>query len=531
MWVGLVNRRADWRSTRRPDRLSLAALCVTALIAGGGSCVELFSDPSDPMLFLDPIDPATGRVAEIAPNAPWFHPGPDGEFGTRDDIDIDIDGIEGDIDLVLRTGISELSGPIPASKPADRGPFGVAEPFGRGVPINFVVMPVDSRQGVAPGIPVVSPSLEGNPVLVAAFADLDGDGFIGITHLDGDKLDGEIEEAELIAVGRRFAITEAGVAAGSLFVAAGGPSSAPLNVMLGAAAYTGALNPDFFGGAVPEGPAVMTRLPFFPRLAPDKVINGDFVRPADPDTRASVEIEDELSPDPVAAVISEVFTLRTNGSETTIDGARVASGGLARFGLGVRPDRSRFRSSRTRPLRPGLDDAGLPVLYEIIQHLGIDDDGPQSQLTLRVLPLDRLGNVADLDVPTKVTLRTGGTIRIVSPDSDGDPYYESLQIADTRGADVRIDDPGGVFDDPSADVLIVAAAGAVYSLDISLPDPDVDDSLRVTGADRELVKSLRGVRYGDEEFDQSYDLNNDGRIDRSDADIVARYLGAAIPNP
>jgi hypothetical protein len=197
----------------------------------------------------------------------------------------------------------------------------------------------------------------------------------------------------------------------------------------------------------------------------------------------------------------------------------------------VRPDPMRFRSMTTRPLRPGLDDTGLRVPYEIVRFLGIDDDGPQSQLTVRVVPLDRLGNVADLDEPTQVTVRTGGTIRIVWPDSDGDPHSESLLIADTRGADIVIDDPGGVFDDPSADVLSVEGAGASYSVDVSLPDPDVDDSSRVSVADRRLVESLRGVRFGDEEFDPSYDLNGDGRIDDDDADIVISYLGRVIANP
>jgi hypothetical protein len=524
-----MRERADRLPTWRPGGARLALLCLTAWAAVGGSCVDLFSDPSDRMLYLDPIDPVTGRVAEIVPGAQWFHAGPDGEFETRDDVTIE--AVRGDVDLVLRAGTHHIGSSVPPSTSAARGPFGLAEPFGRGIPIDFVVAPIDSRRGVVPGIPVVSPSIEGHPVLVAAFADLDDDGFIGITHLDGDTRDGKIEKAELIPVGRRFAITEAGRAVGSLFVAAGGPSAAPLNVMLGAAAYTGELDPDFFGGAVPNGPAVMTRLPFLPRLSPDRVINGDFVLPAHPDTRESVEIEGEIHPSPIAPVISEVFTLRIDGSETTIDGAHVASGSFARFGLGVRPDRRRFRSSRTRPLRPGLDDAGFSVPYEILQHLGIDDDGRESQLTVRVLPLDRLGNVADLDVPTRVTVRTGGTIRIVSPDSDGDPYSESLVVTDTRGADVRIDDSGDVFDDPSSDELVIDGAGATYTLDIALPDPDVDDSSIVDRRDRDIVKSFKGVRYGDEEFDPRYDLNSDGRIDGDDADIVGSYFGAVIPNP
>jgi hypothetical protein len=46
-------------------------------------------------------------------------------------------------------------------------------------------------------MPILSPELEGKPVLVIAFADLDDDGFVGVTELDGDPLDWVIKESEL----------------------------------------------------------------------------------------------------------------------------------------------------------------------------------------------------------------------------------------------------------------------------------------------------------------------------------------------
>jgi len=515
-------------------RRNIVALAAAALaLSGAGSCgVEIYSDSEDPLLHGDRINSATGRVVENVPRTPIVWPGADGTLGTRDDVIAPLP--TGDNDLVLRSGITGFTGPIPAPSARDAGgPLAVAEPFGGGTPVPFVVSAVDGHQGVEFGVPVVSPSLEGAPVLALAFADLDGDGFVGITHLDGNPFDAEIERAELEPVGRRIALVQGGRASGSLFVSAGGPGAAPLRVVLGAAAYAGSFDPGFFNGAVPDGPAVMTRLPFVPRTNPIQAIDagGGALLPAHPDSRAAVELGSAVDPDPSDPRFGEYFTLRTDGSDETIDAAWVSSGAFVRFGLGMRPNPETYHHLVSRPLRPGFDYYGWVVPYEILQHFSLADDGAASVQILRVLPLDRLGNVAERTEPALVTLRTGGAVRIVWPDLDGDPTVEILEVADTRGVDVIIDDSGGSFDDPPTDRLVVEGAGGLFYLDVSLPDPDVDESTLVDAADIAIVAALRGVRFGDADFDGRYDLNGDGVIHDADVAAVAAHQGTVIPVP
>ncbi len=514
------NRHA---ARRGPGGVWFAALGLCAVILSGpGSFVPVFRDERDPLLDLDTADPETGLAAEIVPGAPWIRPGPDGEFGTEDDIVFP--HVTGDNDLVVRTGITNFSGAFP--DPAVAGgavPRAVAEPFAAGIPVDFVVAPVNGHAGPPPGTPIVSRSFMFSPVLVAAFADLDGDGFIGVTHLDGDVFDAAIEEAELSPVGWRIVMAGFARASGSLFVSAGGPRSAPLRVMLGAATYAGRFDPGFFNGAVRNGPAVMTRLPFLPITDPFEVM------------REELEIEPALVPNPFDPRIGESFTLHTDGSDLTVDGADVVSGAFARFGFGRRPAPGVYDHDHDHEsgglLRPGLDDQGAVVVYEILQRLVLADDGAASRLTLRVLPLDRLGNVADLAGPVVVTLRTGGTVRIIAPDGDGDVTTETISITDAAGATVVIDDGGGLFDDADADVLVAEGGGAIHALQVFLLDPDVDDSLLVDAQDIALIESFKGLRSGDPGFDPRLDLNSDGRIDDDDADEVASYLGTVIPTP
>jgi hypothetical protein len=529
MRVGLVSTLGGALRSRRA-RFRRIAVIVAALASGGqGTCTFTFDDPSDLMLHTDPVDQTTRWVAEILPGAPWILPGPDGRLGTSDD---PIVPILGDDDLVLRTGYTSFSGPIPEPSAANgTAPIAVAEPFSTGIPVPFVVSAVSSSDGV--NVPVDAPSLEGAPILVVAFADVDFDGFVGMTNLDGDPLDNGIEEAELIPVGRRFAIAQSGRAAGTLFSQVGGPAEAPATIVLTASAYAGAFDPDFFSGAVPRGPAVMTRMPFFPRSDPDELIDagGGGLLPADPDAREAVEIEPAWTPNPSDPVLGEVFVLRIDGSEETIDTARADSGAFARWGFGLSPDPNRYRALLRRPLRVGLDDAGAAVPYEILQHLSLADDGPAGTTVLRVLPLDRLGNVTDPEVPAHVTVRSVGQVRIVAPDTDGDPTIETLRIETVRGADLEIDDSGGVFDDGAGNHLIVEGSGAVYRLDVSLPDPDVDDSQLVDATDVAIVEMFDGLELGEDGFDPRFDVNGDGSIDAADVDAVESHQGTVVPVP
>ncbi len=512
------------------NRLWIAFFAV-ALMGNHCSGPLIFVPNTDGLLFADYIDFATGLVAEIVAGAPLVRPGPDGNFGTADDVISP--SIVGDADLVVRTGMTSFSGPFPPTPTPAGAPVAVAEPFGQGVPVSFVVGASSSAPANAPGPPTVPPSLEGVPVVVAAFGDLDGDGFIGITHLDGDLLDFGIEEAEFVPLGRTMAFAQGGQASGSLSLGAGGPSNAPLSVVVTAAAYAGPLDPAFFGGIVPDGPLMMTELPFLPRTDPDDLINAGPAGPSQPVVGGllAVEIESAYDPDPADLRVGESFTIPVDGSAQTVSLAIGRTGQHSRFGLGQRPDPATFRSGGHRLLRPGLDDAGAVVVYEILNRLMLPDDGAGSPQTLRVLPLDRLGNVADMATNATVTISSGGIVRIVSPDTDGDPFAETVTLTDNRGVSILLDDGGLAFDDVNEDIIVVDDGLEPTLVEISLPDPDVDDSGLVDAADHALVSGLSGLRLGDPFFDPDADLSGDGRIDKLDADIVNNLLGLSIPVP
>src|SRR6185503_17311869 len=145
---------------------------------------------------------------------------------------------------------------------------------------------------------------------VFAFADLDGDGFVGPTDADGDTVDTEreLQEASYV-VGRRAAIFENGVATGQ-----GAPASAGgLHVVLTAAAYVGPFVPDFLEGNVPDGPGIATMLPFFPRIDAERAVeSGGRGGPATPDVRLGVELEDEFEPPVDDPVLGTPFALPTD---------------------------------------------------------------------------------------------------------------------------------------------------------------------------------------------------------------------------
>jgi hypothetical protein len=431
-------------SRRLRDRVGTRArLLFAGVIALNAACIDV-GDASDPMFSGDPL--VHGRAVEMLPGVPWIGPGRDRKLGTDDD------GISpflvGDVDLAVRTGVAGIGAALPPTAPL-RGalPEAIAEPFGAGVPIDFAATATTADGST----PVSSPSLADQPVLAVAFADLDGDGFVGVTSLDGDAADAPLEEAELVPVGRRFALAQASRAAGQLFVSVGGPAGAAPRVLVTAAAYTGPTDPAHFGGAVPTGPAVLAAFPFLPHTDPDRVIDGNLPGPAGADTRVGAEVEDVFEPDP-AAVYGEAFTLATDGSEPSVDVALARSGAALRFGAVRAADP--LDVGEDARLRPGLGAAGERVLYEMLDALALPAGGAAA---VRIVPLDRLGNVADLAAPAAVTLRTTGAARIVAPDGDGDPTLESFDVTDARGVAVTLDGQGPAVG--AAALLIEGSAG------------------------------------------------------------------------
>ena len=520
------------KSTSRNLRIRFAALAIAVLALPGSTCVIHL--PDDPLLNLDVFDGFIFNAAEIVPNAPWIRPGRDFKLGTADD-EINT-SVLGDVDLVLRTGVAAFGATIPAptaSAAPNLWPQGVAEPFAEGTPIDFVLVPVDGHTSAPYGTPGAPPYWDGMPVLVLAFADLDGDGFIGVTNLDGNAFDHALEEAEWSPVGRRFTFGAAGQATGSLQIGVGGPSAAPARVVLGAAAWAGEFDPAFLGGKVPRGPAVMTRLPFLPVLDPTKVLGGGPTGPplATPTSLVGVEIRVAHAPDPNDPRVGESFTLRLDGSDPTIDAARVQAGAASRFGVVRQPDPATYLNLPARPLRPGLAPGGARVAVEVLTRALVADDGAATRTVVRVVPLDRLGNVTDPAATTPVTLRTSGPVRIAFPDTDGDPHLEIVSVVDAIGAAVELDDSGNALDDVDADALLIEAGDGLTRVELLLPDPDVDDSGTVTSADVDAIDAHRGDRLGDASFESRFDLNANGRIDDDDAAIAEAQLGALVAIP
>jgi hypothetical protein len=504
------------------------------------SCLSLASSrcrigkPDDPMLDFDVFEGATWDAAEIVPDAPWIRAGRDREFGTRDDrFEVDV---RGDVDLVLRTGRDSIGATIPApsaAAPLASWPQGVAEPFGAGVPVPYVVVPVDAWEGPAPGRPAAPPYWSGLPLLVFAFADLDGDGFIGVTHLDGDTTDHALEEAEWEPVARRFTSGVNGIANGMLRIGVGGPPSHPVRVALCAAAWAGDFEPTFFGGNVPRGPAVMTRVPFLPEMAPGRVLEGgpQGPPPATPDALVGVEIRPAIPPDPADPRFGEAFTLRLDGSDATIDAALVTAGVATRFGLVQVPDPLQYRAIPERPLRPGLAPNGSLRGVEVLRRLFVADDGSATRVALRAVALDALGNVTEPDVAASIVVRATGPLRIVSPDQDGDPTREIVLVSDAFGTALEIDDTGGAFDGADAGAIVLEAADSNARIEVLLPDPDVDDDGTVTAADVEAIHDGRGARLGEPAYEARLDLDASGRVDGADEDHAEASLGATSSVP
>jgi hypothetical protein len=516
-------------AARRWQQLGLVALACAGL---GARCAGFHWSPEDLLLHGDATDPETGAFLELPAGTPAILAGPDGEIGTGDDVVLP--AVRGDVDLVIRTGIQSIGGSFPTAAIAGgigSLPIAVAEPFFEGTPIPFTVGASDGRASPPAGNPTDPPSLEDVWVLAVAFGDLDGDGVIGVTHLDGDPLDFELEEEELRPLGRILAAAHAGRSVGEVPIHAGGPAGAELIVALGAAAYAGPFDPQHYGGVVPDGPLVMTRLPFSPRTDPNQVIDGNLPGPANPNGLVGVQVEPAYVPDPARTGVRERFSVRVASPHPSLDFARGRSGAFSRFGLVRVPDPASYRSLPGRPLRPGLDAGGGRAVYEVLQQLVLADDGAASQTVLRVVPLDRLGNIANLGASQSVTVRAEGGVVITAPDGDGDPGTETLSIANARGLAVTLDDDGGgSFDDPDAALLVESSAG-LLRLDVFLPDPDVDDSGLVDSDDVDLVESRRNEHLGDPLYDARLDLSGDGRIRDEDVALVEEQLGESIPVP
>jgi hypothetical protein len=433
----------------RAGRTGLLA-AVTILTSVAGARAQVF-----PVLQGDPVD-GLGRALPILPGVALITANEDGDFKPP----VVDPSVVGDVDLVVRAGhlTPGATMPPPTLVPPTAAAGGSRFPGGSDIP--FTVIASDGDPLVAGGHPLLGLDLDGIPVVVFAFADLDRDGFVGPTDADAAGSSDnarELQESEF-PVGMRVAYFAGGVAQGVIAADVGAPASAGgLPVVLTAAAYVGRFSPDFFLGTVPDGPAIATLLPFFPRLDPDRVIDTDgSAGPGLPNGRIAIELESEFAPPVGDPVLGTPFALPTDGSSVTIDRAIV--GGAAVAGLRfVRPSSpAGFTGEEPRlSLRPGADGA----LFEPLEASTLVDDGPGNPIELHLVPVDVLGNVTDPAAVMQIELYASDNLVISSPDSDGDPAHEKLDVASGAGVVVSIDDAGGANDGGAAGVVEVSLNG------------------------------------------------------------------------
>lgn len=505
------------RSSRLPRAAVVSALAI-GLVAMAGPAFETVFAPDDPLLDGDPIDPATGRAAEIVPGAPWVR-WTDGGWRVER-------RVVGDVDLVVRSGFVDPADGIPAPGSGEVA-LGTAEPFGRGVPVPLTVLPSDGRRGA--GAPVRPPYWEGLPVLVAAFPDLDGDGYVGVTNRDGNRRDFGRERQEWTPVGLAWAFGRDGAARAELRAGIGGPSAAPARVALVAAAYAGPIDPDYRDGVFPRGPAVMTALPFLPVTAPDALLYALPLPavPPEPGARIAVDVQVAFAPWRESRRLREAFAVALDGSEASVDVAEVRSGRVVRVGLARRAGLRGVGGA----VRPGVDARARPLAIEVLSRLALRDDGRASRSVFRLVPLDRLGNVGDPEAPLEVRVNTDGVVRIVAPDRDGDPFSETLVVHAAHGTQLALDDAGRWFDDANEDVVRIETAAGLSRVDVFLADPDVDDDGDVDW--RDVLRVFRGIgaELGAGDFEPALDQDGSGRIDSADVRIVAAELWRSLPVP
>ncbi|MBX3027100.1 right-handed parallel beta-helix repeat-containing protein [bacterium] len=377
------------------------ALAIVGLVMGPGT-----GWAASAVFTGDPVDPGSGQPYEILPGKPLVRPGADGILGTADDV---VDrGVIGDIDLVVRAGDRPASADIPPPALATGDlPSGVAGPRGAGgVDIPFTVFVSDGAVA-APrpaGRLLAAADLDGLPVVVAAFADFDGDGVIGLTSADaaGDA-DAHLELRELEPVGRAAAILGGGVARGRIAIRAGLPASAGgLRVALAAVALTGSLDPSFFDGAIPNGPGISTALPFLPLRDLGRIIR-DRAVPAGPTTTLQQLVQFAAVPP------SDAYALPLDGSEPTIDGARVVSQPAVRVSV-----------------RRGRDPAAPPL-----DRLTFGTTAASATLDVRLLPVDRFENPADPPDGYRVVVDGGPALAVLG--QRGQRAGRPLLIAGANG--------------------------------------------------------------------------------------------------
>lgn len=386
-------------------------------------------------------------------------------------------GLTGDVDLAVRVGshLSATEIPAPAGSPANPTLFqNVAGGGGsnQGGPTQFTAFVTDGP-GVYPyGAPLAG--LHERPLAVFAYADLDGDGHLGPTDGDGTD-DNELEKQEALAhVGRQVGQINVDRFKSALAVRIGAPASiGGLRIGLVAGMYTG----DDPGRLWSNGTPIFTNWPFFPPLDPLSIVYLDEPNPPDP-TGPNILLyrpSEFLLPEPSTPDLVEAFAVHVDGSNASTDQFISLSGPAIGARLFRDVDAANFTASSRLVARPAPDESGLGrTLVKPAGEIVVESG---KSVKFRLMPVDSLGNIADPDpsgIPAR--LRAEGGIRIISPDADGDPFAETLNIDAAKGVTVKLATAGvlgrmrlSVFDPPPA-----VPTGLDQALVYSTPSGSID---------------------------------------------------------
>jgi Right handed beta helix region len=433
----------------------------------------------------DAVNPSTGLPYEILPGFPLVMPGPDGLIGTADDV-VDA-SITGDIDIVVRSGSPATVDTIPP--PTAQGgraalPLGVAgSAAGGGTEVPFTVFLSDGAVSAAApaGHVLAAADMDGFPVIVTAFADFDGDGFIGPTNQDAaGASDNRFEIEELQHVGRAVAVFSGGVARGGVAIHAGLPASrGGLSVVLTAMALSGPYDPGFFSGSIPSGPAIASALPFFPQRDLSKLIR-DRAVPVGPNTTLQQVIDFVMLPSPGATA---PFALPTDGSSPSIDVALVNSQPAVR---------ATFR-----------EDARGHAVSAPVGAIVIGTRPPANRRRLRLIPVDRWGDPADPPPGFAVTLHATGPLALTRPAAARRGALVRLRRA--AGLWVGVSAPSGTADGTAGTLTVenngVAVGALPYHVDARVNRPRAD-----------MTVPSRAAATIQAAIDQVADRNHDGAL-------------------
>ncbi|HEY2774805.1 MAG TPA: hypothetical protein VGK20_12230 [Candidatus Binatia bacterium] len=451
-----------------------AAAVLLVLAPCNASALQVFAG--------DPVDPSTSLAYPVMPGLPLLLPGPDKTFGTGDDV---VDkSITGDVDIVVRAGIIAPGTLPPPGGASVLTTVAGGGDTGQGAEVPFTVILSDGSGTY--GNAITNTELDARPVAVYAFADLDGDGFIGPTLAD-HAAEGHIEEQETTAfAGRQVGVFSQSRLQASIGLELAAPASVGgLGVVLVAGAYTGNNNAVLDS----DGTLILTHWPFLPPLDPNKVLDLTNPHPPDPNFPSQLEFDigEQYLPPPDDAALGNAFKIALDGSDPTTDHVVVDSGPAVSAAFFVAAANATFgaRHSTIARVAPAPSGPGRQVVIAPERVVLAD---VSSQRTLRLLPVDRFGNVADLASSMPVTLRASGELAIVSPDTNSDPMTESLSLTDAHGMDVTIGatgNDGGRIDVVVGGVVVASlpfVAGAAADTDgDGVPD---DGSASGLGSDK-----------------------------------------------